>query len=392
MAEIFTDNSQALMAKRDESAVARAMQEIQASLVIAQRFPRDETKARQRIMDACSRKGLAEVAEYEFSRGGTDITGPTIDLLRAIASRWGNILFGWEERDRRDGESTVRAWAWDTQSNARAERTWMVRHWRDTRSGGYKLDDERDIYEMLANNASRRLRACLEEVIDSDIITDAVDKCRATLKGQSTEPLIDRIRAMLPHFLAMDITSSEIETWAGRKLDSITESQLAKLRRIWKAIKDGVSKKEDHFKPPVTSPEFGKEGGPAAASASQKAPEDDLDLSPPVEGAKSSVAGKPATSAGAPEAPTIAGATLKEPQKLPSVVTAVRNLCVSAKVKENILLEYLSMSGATDGSVGSLEDMQMALPEVLKQVHDKWIELVPKVKEFAKAKKADSAA
>ena len=43
------------------AAVARATQEIQASLVIAQRFPRDEIRAKTRIMEACKRKGLAEV-------------------------------------------------------------------------------------------------------------------------------------------------------------------------------------------------------------------------------------------------------------------------------------------------------------------------------------------
>jgi len=39
---LFEDNSQALVASRDAAAVARATQEVQAALVIAQRFPRDE--------------------------------------------------------------------------------------------------------------------------------------------------------------------------------------------------------------------------------------------------------------------------------------------------------------------------------------------------------------
>ena len=110
---LFEDNSQAVAVRRDDAAVARATQEIQAALVIAQRFPRDQIKVKSKIMEACQRKELAEMAEYEYSRGGTRITGPTIDLLRAIANRWGNIRWGWTETDRRDGESSVRCFAWD---------------------------------------------------------------------------------------------------------------------------------------------------------------------------------------------------------------------------------------------------------------------------------------
>ena len=144
------DRGMQLAAQNDAAAVARATQEIQAALVIAQRFPRDEVRVKSRILEACKRKDLAEVSEYEYSRGGTKITGPTVDLLRAIANRWGNIRYGWTEVERRDGQSMVRCFAWDMQSNGQAERTFSVKHWRDTQGGGYELKDERDIYELLA--------------------------------------------------------------------------------------------------------------------------------------------------------------------------------------------------------------------------------------------------
>src|SRR6187431_2096030 len=115
-----------LAAQNDAAAVARATQEIQAALVIAQRAPRNEVKCKSRILEACKRRELAEVAEYEYSRGGTRITGPTVDLMRAVANRWGNIRFGWTEVDRRDGTSVVRCFAWDMQTNGQAERTFSV--------------------------------------------------------------------------------------------------------------------------------------------------------------------------------------------------------------------------------------------------------------------------
>lgn len=257
--ELFKDNKAEMVAADNAASTARAVQEIQAALVISKRFPRDEVDARNRIITACKRKGLAEVAEYEYSRGGTRILGPTIDLLRAIASKWGNVISGWDETDRRDGYSSIRAWAWDTQSNTRAERTFKVKHWRDTSGGGYAITDERDIYENNANHASRRVRACLEEVIDADVVAEAIEQCRTTLKEGEKTPLVDRVVNMVAAFKEFGVTQHQIEVKLGNNSQSISENQLASLRRIWKAIKDGVGQPADYFKPQPSEPEFDPE-------------------------------------------------------------------------------------------------------------------------------------
>ena len=364
--QLFEDNSSALAMQNDVAAVARATQEIQAALVIAQRFPRDETKAKARIMQACQRKGLAEVAEYEYSRGGTRITGPTIDLLRAIANRWGNLLFGWAEVDRKIGQdgvgmSSVRCWAWDTQNNSRAERTFMVKHWRDTQAGGYALEDERDIYESMANSASRRVRACLEEVIDADVIDDAVDQCRKTLRDGEKVPIKDRAVQMLVAFQGdFGVTQAMIETRIGNKIEAISENQLASLRRVFKSLKDGVGKREDFFKPETTAPAFNQ---PAAAPSSQPqssvAPDAD---EVPMNFAQQKPAEAPAP---APAAPA------PEPEQ-PSKLKLIRQACKASKIKEGVLLGYLAENGTTDGSVGSLEELAMQFPQVVDLVISRW--------------------
>lgn len=233
-----------------EALASRAVQEVQAALVVAKRFPRDEFAAIEKIKVACRRPELAEMAEYEFSRGGTKITGPSIDLLKAVAKRWGNIEYGWQELERRDGESSVRAFAWDMESNARSEMVFVVKHWRDRKDGqGYKLTDERDIYEATANFAARRVRACLENVVDSDVVAMAVDECRKTLRGNNKAPLIDQVRQMVSAFGEFGVTPAMIETRLGNKLDAVSVNQLAGLRRVYKSLKDGVGERDDFFKP-----------------------------------------------------------------------------------------------------------------------------------------------
>lgn len=351
---LFSDNSQALVEQRDEAAVARAIQEVQAALVIGQRFPRDEVKVKAKILEACKRKELAEVAEYEYSRGGTRITGPTIDLLRAIANRWGNLRFGWHETERRNGQSSVRAFAWDVQTNGQAERTFIVRHWRDTSGGGYELTDERDIYELCANQAARRVRACLEEVIDSDIVAAAVDQCRTTMRTGEKVPLKDRAVQMLTAFAEFGVTQAMVETRIGNKLEAVSENQLASLRRVYKSLKDGVGQREDYFKPEMAAPAFAAESasdglGPAPAPTPTATPEQLASIP------HDPVSGPP-------------------PAVEKTLLRSVRELCKLGRIKEPQLLAYAG------GEFASLEDMAMSSPEMLQQVHDNWASILPSIK------------
>ena len=114
-AESFT-----MAAPRNSGAIAtartdgdRAIAEVQARMAIAKRFPRDTVDAKERILNACTRPGLAEESLYSYSRGGTEISGPSIRLAEAMAQQWGNIAWGIREVEQRDGESTVEAFAWD---------------------------------------------------------------------------------------------------------------------------------------------------------------------------------------------------------------------------------------------------------------------------------------
>ena len=147
-----------------EMAISRQAQEVQAAMVIAKRFPRDEIEAQTRILQACERIVLAEKAEYSYLRGGEKVTGPSIRLAEVLARYWGNIDFGIIELEQRTGESTMMAYAWDLETNTRQTRIFVQKHERKTKKAGItKLDDPRDIYELTANMGARRVRARSEE-------------------------------------------------------------------------------------------------------------------------------------------------------------------------------------------------------------------------------------
>lgn len=224
----------------------RVQAEIQSRLMVAKSCPRDEVDALDRIKTACERPGLAENSEYSYSRGGTEINGPTIDLLRVIANCWGNIDYGFRELSQANGESTIESYAWELETNAKNTKVFTVPHKRYTKQGSYALTDPRDIYETVANNAERRVRACLEAIIPPDVVDTAVSQCRDTLRANA-DVTPDSIKKLVAAFGALGVKAEQVEKRLGRRLDTMQPAQLVSLRRIYKSIQDGMSKPADWF-------------------------------------------------------------------------------------------------------------------------------------------------
>src|SRR5204863_5210063 len=118
---------------------ARAVAEVQASYIIAKKFPRNQYESYMAIIESCKRPNLAEQAMYAYPRGGTLVTGPSIRLAEAMAQAWGNIEFGIREISQANGVSTVEAYAIDLQTNSRKPVTFHVKHERHTKKGITKL-------------------------------------------------------------------------------------------------------------------------------------------------------------------------------------------------------------------------------------------------------------
>lgn len=231
-----------------EMVATRQAQEVQAAMVIAKKFPRDEVESYNRILRACQRRSLAEQSMYEYPRGGTKVTGASIRLAEAMAQNWGNIDFGIIELEQKLGESQVMAYAWDLETNTRQTKIFSVPHIRGTKKGNVVLADPRDIYELVANQGARRLRACILGVIPGDVIDSAVDQCMKTLTSGNKEPLIDRVRKMAKAFEDdFSVALASIEKYLGCKHESFTENDFVRLKNVYKSLRDGMAKREDYF-------------------------------------------------------------------------------------------------------------------------------------------------
>ena len=235
-------NPQAMVSVEQQRVIA----EVQAAMMIARMNPRDPVAATDKIINACTRPSLADEALYSYSRGGSDITGPSIRLAEAMAQAWGNIKTSVRELERRGEYSTVQTIAWDLETGYQCDKVFQVKNERHTRKGSYKLEDPRDVYENIANQAARRLRACILAVIPGDVTEAARNQCEVTLKTHAdTSP--EAMKKMVEAFGQFSITKEQIEGRIQRRLDAIQPAQVVGLKKIYASLRDGMSVAADWF-------------------------------------------------------------------------------------------------------------------------------------------------
>jgi len=230
----------------------RAIAEVQAAITIAKQFPRDESEAREKILIASARPSLAERAIYTYKKGETEVTGLTIRMAEEIARSWGNIDYGWACIEQRLDESTVETFARDLETNNRRSIKFQVSHRRFTKKGNYLMTDPRDIYETQANQAARRMRACVLGLIPGDILDDARDQCDKTMHD-TVEITPETIKALVAAFSALKVTQKQLEKRIQRKIESIQPAQVVQLRKIYNSIKDGMSDRSSWFDDEATA-------------------------------------------------------------------------------------------------------------------------------------------
>lgn len=234
---------------------SREAQEVQVAMVAAKKFPRDNITAYNRIMSDCTRRSLAEKAMYEYPRGGQVITGPSIHLARALARGWGNLDSGFKVLESTPKESTVMAYCWDLETNYRETKVFTVQHVRETKKGVYPLTESRDIYELVANQAARRERACILSVIPADVVDAAVGQCNVTLSGDAKMPLVDMVRALVKNFQEQySVTKEMLEQYIGCNADAFSMQSVIRLKNVYNTLRDGSASVEQYFDMSKTSP------------------------------------------------------------------------------------------------------------------------------------------
>jgi hypothetical protein len=270
--------------------MSRAVAEVQAAIIVAQRVPRNVATAMGLMRESCTQPALADRAFFRYPRGRDAngqpviVTGPSVHLARELARCWGNIQYNVIElrRDVGKGESEMQAFAWDVQVNVRSALTFVVPHKRDTKRGAQDLVDMRDIYENNANMGARRLRETIFSVMPTWFVQQAQDLCSHTIAHPAGDkPLGEQIADAIQRFADMQVTRDQLEQKVGRVSGEWQPFDLAMLRVIFTSLRRGEISKDDEFPPPsVTAEEIAEQArrrsprGRATPRARASAPAD----------------------------------------------------------------------------------------------------------------------
>ena len=259
---------------------SRAVAEVHAAIVVAQQCPRDITRAVADMQRSCAQKSLAEKAFFRYNRGGSQISGPSVQLARELARCWGNIQYGLTELRRDDtyGQSEMQAWAWDVQTNARSSTTFIVPHKRDKTGGPVALTDMRDIYENNANMGARRLREMVFAILPGWYTEDAVTACYDTLASDDSEGDLTQRRAKaVERFAALGVTARQLEQRLGAPQAKWAPFDLAQLSVIYRSLVRRETTREEEFgevQARVTAADItGQPESPAAGDDTSQQPE-----------------------------------------------------------------------------------------------------------------------
>ena len=224
----------------------RAVTEVHGQFEMARRYPRDINAALSRLHAACRNQRLALEGSYLFPRGGNLVSDISIRMAEVLATSWGNIDFGIVEMEQRDGESTMMCYALDLESNTRVKKVFVVKHERQAYGKTVKLTQARDVYELTANLGSRRLRACILQVIPSWYKEEAKEACDATIYN-SEEEISKRMPKMITSYSKYGVSEAMIEKRVGKPIDEVEIADFVILTRIFLAIKDGMAQVGDYF-------------------------------------------------------------------------------------------------------------------------------------------------
>ena len=241
--------------------------EIQAAVVLAKRFPRDEERAKASLLAACDLEEFAgggdakkPGAYYSFPRGRTQdettgewkpniVSGASVRMAREAARLWGNLRYGFFITHDDDDARGIVAWAWDLEKNLRTSGSDFFKKviQRKEKGGGtiWITADERELRELTFRKAAILIRNCILQLMPGYFIEQAVMVCKTTAAGGAKTDLKDRIVMMQRAFVDIGVSGAALEKYLGKPVAKSTREDLADLRGIYESLRDGMISKEE---------------------------------------------------------------------------------------------------------------------------------------------------
>jgi DNA-binding transcriptional MerR regulator len=236
------------------AAQARAL--VSARFEIALAKPRDIDAVRERLLRECQRPSFAAVAIYRKPIG-EGVEGPSIRFAEAAIQAMTNLSVEtpaiYDDAERRilrvtvaDMETNV-VHSKDVTIAKRVERSRLyegqvaIRTRVNSKGRPVYLVEATDDEILNTENAlvSKALRTTGLRLVPGWLIDECMSAVRATRERADAADPDSAKRKLLDAFRAVGIPADDIKKWLGHPGDALTPAELAELRGIYTAIKDG---------------------------------------------------------------------------------------------------------------------------------------------------------
>jgi hypothetical protein len=251
------------MAVAGAAAKAKAM--VEAKFVIALQRPRNIMDARAKILEACRRPAFAAIARYAKPVGGSKICGPSIRFAETAIQAMRNIdvttTIVWEDDEKR----TINIAVTDLETNSTYSKDVTIGKVVERKfvKEGQTVISERlnsqnqkvflvaatedDLANKVAAAESKIIRNSGLRLIPQDIIDEAMEIAQETIRKGGSDPKAD-MKRMCDAFGSINISPLELEKYLGHSIATASPEEVADLREIYTAIKDGESNWGDYLK------------------------------------------------------------------------------------------------------------------------------------------------
>ena len=278
------------LAATASAALAKAT--IEAKFTVALHRPRSVLNARSRLLDACKRPKFADAAIYSKPVGKQAIEGLSIRFAETALQAWGNVDTAANVVFEDDSKRVIRITVTDLETNISysdesiLDKTVERRNVKPgtevlgerTNSYGDKVFIVRATEDELLNKVnaakSKAIRNSGLRLIPQDILDEAKEACEQTIMKGGDDPAA-ATKALCDAFQTIGVYPKDLESHLGHSLQSITPKEIANLRKVYAAIRDGEASWNDYAQREA-EPQAAA-AAPAAAPKPAKQPEKEAD-------------------------------------------------------------------------------------------------------------------
>ena len=248
--------STALAETASSSVAAQARAAVESRYIIAMQRPRDWDDVRLALMKECKRPRFAQTARY-LKPVGKGVTGFSIRFAEAALRCMRNVLPETSTVYDDSLKRIMRVTVTDLEANVSYSQDVVIEKTVErskpregeppiavrTNSRGFKTytvrADDDDLLNKSAALVSKALRGLALRLVPGDILDEAMDEILRTQQNEDAKDPGAARKALVDAFAAIGVKPSDLKDYLGHDLDSSTPAELADLRAVYAALRDG---------------------------------------------------------------------------------------------------------------------------------------------------------